>query len=185
LPRAYQLIEASEVAASASVTVGAKRGMGSVGWRQVCRASFIVGLDPDDAEGANGGARCIAHDKHNLGPWTPTKRFNLDTVDVDIDGAPQPMVRAVLGDECDVSASAMLAAEQGFEDLRDRKADHALRWLRDRLDGGPRAVKALKGEADESNHAWRTIERAKSELGARASQGSQGWVWELVEGLPI
>jgi hypothetical protein len=157
--------------------------MGSVGWRQVCRASFIVGLDPDDADGASGSARCIAHDKHNLGPWTPTKRFALETVNVSIAGVTSPFVAATIGEECDVTAGQMLAAEQGFENPSDRKADQALTWLRHELEDGARAVKALQAEAAATGHSWRTIERAKGELGATASQGPQGWVWELSQTL--
>jgi AAA domain len=166
----------------ASSTDARQRGMGTVGWRQVARASFLIGLDPDDPTGDQGGRRCIAHDKHNLGPWTPTLRFALDTVTVDIAGVEQPMVRAVLGEECDVTKGQILAAEQGFENISDRKADNALTWLRQQLEAGPRAVKALKDAAEKAGHSWRTIERAKSELGAEAKQGAHGWTWELAAG---
>ena len=157
-----------------------QRGMGSVGWRQIARATFLVGLDPDDPEGDKGSARCVAHDKHNLGPWTPTQRFHLDSATVDIAGDAQPMVRAVIGDECDVTMSEMLAAEQGFDNLSDRKADNALKWLRRQIEAGPRAVKVIQASADEVGHSWRTIERAKTELGVTAKQGANGWTWELV-----
>jgi putative DNA primase/helicase len=165
--------------------VSAARRESAAATSQVCRASFIVGLDPDDSTGANGSARCIAHDKHNLGPWTPTKRFTLDTVDVSIAGATQPIVRAVLGEECDVTAGQMLAAEQGFENLADRKADHALIRLRGQLENGRRAVNALQEDAEAAGHAWRTVERAKKGIDAKAVQNSHGWAWELVEGLRI
>jgi hypothetical protein len=90
-------------------------------------------------------------------------------------------VAAVIGEECDVRAGQMLAAEQGFENLSDRKADQALTWLRHELEDGPRAVKALQERAEAAGHKWRTVERAKVDLGAMASQGPQGWVWELVQ----
>jgi AAA domain-containing protein len=162
-----------------------QRGMGTVGWRQIARASFLIGLDPDDPTGDQGPNRCIAHDKHNLGPWTPTHRFKLDSVEVDIGGVAQPMVRAMLGEECDVTMGEMLAAEQGFENLSDRKADNALKWLRRQLEGRPRAVKAIQDAAEQAGHSWRTIERAKKELGVEAKQGPNGWTWELVGGLAI
>jgi hypothetical protein len=161
------------------------RGIGSVGWRQVARASFVVGLDPDDADGANGSARCIAHDKHNLGPWAPTRRFALETANVSIAGVPQEIVRAVLGQECDVSASQMLAAEQGFEHLADRTEDRAMRWLHEQLEEGDRSVKALRDDADRDGHAWRTVERAKKEIGAKAEKSAHGWVWTLGGGLKL
>jgi hypothetical protein len=167
-----------------SSTDARTRGMGTVGWRQVARASFLIGLDPDDAAGDQGTSRCVAHDKHNLGPWIPTRRFKLDTVNVDIAGVTQPTVRAVLGDECDVTMAQMLAAEQGFENTADRKADVTLRWLRGQLEDGPRAVKAIEAAADQVGHSWRTIERAKKELGAAAKRTTSGWTWEI-SGLAI
>ncbi len=169
----------------ANSTDARSRGIGSVGWRQVARATFLVGLDPDDASGANGSSRCIAHDKHNLGPWTPTLRFSLDTRDVEIEGTSEPVVKASLGSESDASANQMLAAEQGFENAADRKADAALRFLRRQLEDGPRAVKAIEEAAEAAGHAWRTIERAKTELGASAKREASGWVWSLDDLLPI
>jgi putative DNA primase/helicase len=52
-------------------------------------------------------------------------------------------------------------------------------WLRRQLEGGPRAVKVLAADAGAAGHSWRTIERAKKELGAEAKQGAHGWTWEL------
>jgi hypothetical protein len=159
-----------------------QRGMGSVGWRQVARASFLVGLDPDDDAGANGSSRCLAHDKHNLGPWTPTRRFTLDTAKLSIAGVPEEVVRAVLGDECNVTAHQMLAAEQGFESAKDLKADGALRWLARQLSDGAKAVAAIRAAAEAAGHSWRTVERAKGELGATAAKTADGWIWSIDNG---
>jgi hypothetical protein len=156
-----------------------QKGMGSVGWRQVARASFLMGLDPDDAMLAAGSARCLAHDKHNLGPWTRTLRVALDTVDVKIAGVTKPVVGAVLGEECDVTAAQMLAAEQGFESASDLKLDQAVTWLRRELESGPRAVEAIEEKRAAAGHSQRTIERAKQKLDVQSKQGPNGWTWEL------
>lgn len=160
-----------------------QRGMGSAGWRQLARAQLLVGLDPDDPTGADGSARCVALTKHNLGPWKKTQRFTLETVPVAVEGRQQDTVRATLGDECDVTSAAMLAAEQGHENAGDGKQDRATRWLRGLLEPGPVARKAVEEAADAAGHAWRTIERAKKEVGAEAFQpkGAQGWTWRLPE----
>ena len=73
-------------------------------------------------------------------------------------------------------------------ELRVRRffCDNALMWLRRELEDGPRAVKAIQDAAEQAGHSWRTIERAKKELGAEAKQGPNGWTWELVgDGLPV
>jgi putative DNA primase/helicase len=163
-----------------------QRGMGSAGWRQVARASFLVGLDPEDEAGKQGSARCIAHDKHNLGRWTPTVRFELETADVTIKAQRQEIVRAVLGDECEVRAEEMLAAEQGHERPGQGAESEAFRWLRRQLEDGPKAVNALMEAAEDAGHAWRTIERAKKELGVRSKRvsGAKGWTWDLDDEIP-
>jgi hypothetical protein len=155
------------------------RGMGSAGWRQIARASFWIGLDPDDPAGAEGSSRCIGHDKHNLGPWTRTHRFVLETVSVAVQGTRQDTVRAVLGDECDVTVPQMLAAEQGFEDPKAGAMGAAETWLTKQLADGPVAVTSLNAAADRDAVKWRTVERAKSDLGVKASKTGNGWVWTL------
>lgn len=165
-----------------------QRGMGSAGWQQIARAVFLVSLDPDDATGKEGPSRCIAHTKHNLGPWTRTIRFALETGQVSVAGDAQEVVRAALGEECDVKASAMLAAEQGHDDAGDTKEDRAMRWLRGFLEDGPKARQVVEDAALEAGHRWRTVERAKRDIGVVAFQpkGAKGWSWRLPEeGLPV
>jgi len=152
--------------------------MGSAGWRQVARAQLLVGLDPDDEKGADGPARCVALTKHNLGPWKPTRRFALETVPVAVEGRTQETVRAVLGKECEVASHAMLAAEAGHEDAGNTKADKASKWLIGQMGGAPMAVAAIKEAAAEAGHSWRTVERAKENLGViPRKEGTQGWTW--------
>jgi hypothetical protein len=162
-----------------------QRGMGSAGWRQIPRAAFLVGLDPDDADGQDGSARCVAHTKHNLGPRTRTVRFALETRAVTVLGKAHDAVRATLGEECDVNAHAMLAAEAGHEDAGATKAEDAGRWLHALLEDGPKAQHAIRQAAEDAGHGWRTVERAKKELGVDAYQqkGVRGWSWKLPDQL--
>lgn len=156
-----------------------ERGMGSAGWRQIARATFVVGLDPDDAAGAEGSGRCIGHDKHNLGPWTRTYRFALETVKVPVAGTMQDTVRAVLGEACDVTVSQMLAAEQGFEEPKADAKGKAEVWLTKQLADGTVASVALKAAADRDAISWRTVERAKADLGVKTTKTANGWVWSM------
>jgi len=122
-----------------------------------------------------------------VGKWTPTVRFGLETASVNIEGQPEEVVRAVLGEECTVTAAAMLAAEQGHDDAGDKKQDRAMQFLRGHLETGPKAVSAIKEAAEAAGHAWRTIERAKKDMGAEAFQpkGTNGWSWRLPTVLEI
>ncbi len=159
-----------------------QRGIGSVGWRQLARASLLLSVDPDDPTGANGYSRALAHDKHNLGRLTKTRKVALESVPVEIEGRSTDFVRAKIGDECDYFARDLLAAEAGHDDKPADKAEgKAMLWLRHLLDDGPKAVRWIESEAQAAGHSWRTIERAKKEIGVRAQQvkGVKGWTWSL------
>lgn len=160
-----------------------ERGMGSAGWRQLARATFVIGLDPDDPNGADGSARCIGHDKHNLGPWTRTFRFALETVGVPVAGTVQQVVRAVLGEACDVTTDQMLAAEQGFREPEATAEGSAKVWLTSQLEKGPVAMQNLRVAAERDGKAWRTVERAKKDLGVESKKTPNGWVWTMSGGL--
>jgi hypothetical protein len=58
-------------------------------------------------------------------------------------------------------------------------------WLRDLLADGPKLVRDIQAAARAARLVWRTIERAKTRLGVRASllgYGSAGrWQWRLPE----
>jgi hypothetical protein len=164
-----------------------QRGMGSAGWQQIARAALLVSLDPDDPAGKTGDRRCLAHTKHNLGPWTRTRRVTLATASVTIGDRQQDTVRASVGEECDVTAGAMLAAEAGHEDAGKTKEDQAARWLRGLLTDGPRAVAKIEEAAETAGYGWRTVERAKKDIGAKSTRESSatGWSWRLTDGLPV
>jgi len=86
-----------------------QRGVGSVGWRQVARA---VGLDPGDLTGDKGRTRCIAHDKHNLGPWTPTLRA---------EPLPLGAISAQLG-HASIATTSLYVAKLTASDLAEQMA---------------------------------------------------------------
>jgi putative DNA primase/helicase len=67
------------------------------------------------------------------------------------------------------------------EDSEKSERDEAADFLRDLLASGPAPVKAIKADAGGAGYAWRTIERAKRDIGAEAKKGGMkdGWVWHL------
>ena len=159
-----------------------QRGMGSAGWQQIARAALLVGLDPDDEAGKTGASRCVAHTKHNLGPWTRTRKFKLESGTVAVEGEPQSTVHAVLGEECDTLAADMLAAEAGVDpEAKKGKVGAAFGVLHRELASGPVAVTLLKRAAEESDVGWRTMERAAKELNVAKKQTDGGWTWAMPE----
>jgi hypothetical protein len=168
-----------------SGTDARERAMGSVGWRQVVRSVLHLGVDPDDPDGKAGTGRAIAHDKCNVGRLARTMRVALAERTVDVGGRPATYPRAEFGEECDHNADDLLAAESGVSREGPTKATAAAGMLYGLLRDGPKAVSALKAEAEERGIGWRTVEDAKRTVGARAKQLAAGWVWELPDGLDI
>jgi hypothetical protein len=64
-------------------------------------------------------------------------------------------------------------------------ADDAEEFLEDILKGGPVSTKEIKEAANAHGHSWRTVNRAKAELGVKAVKGgfNEGWSWRLPEPL--
>jgi hypothetical protein len=54
-------------------------------------------------------------------------------------------------------------------------------FLRELLAGGPMPAGTIKAAADDAGHAWRTVQRAASRIGAeRRKDGLRGgWMWAL------
>jgi hypothetical protein len=156
-----------------------QRAIGTVGWRQLARSAFLLGLDPEDDAGKDGSKRILYHDKHNYGPQTLAKRVELVDTEVDIDGVKVGYVRAVEGEECAITDREMLAHEAETPETGRRKTDQARKWLHMELLTGDKSMERLKSLAELTGHAWRTVERAKSELGVKGSRGGDGSIWSL------
>ena len=145
------------------------RGQGSIAYTAAARLAMIVGKNPD-----NEGERVIAWVKNNLGPEAPAIAFSLN------DGQFR-----WLG-ETDVTASALVAPEQGPE---ERSAlEEAKAFLRAALSEGPVSAADVMQMAKSEGHSERTIKRAKSanELaiisrpeGEAGRRGVRAWIWQL------
>ena len=111
-------------------------------------------------------------------------RFRLDTATVTVQDTKQGMVRAVMGDECDVTAGQMLAAEAELK-TDEKPIDKAMKWLRGFLSEGPKAQTAVETSAENAGHSWRTIERAsgpKEMAIVKKNMGpGRGYLWALPE----
>lgn len=146
------------------------RGGGSIGITGAARSVLLVARDPDDPSGER---RILAVTKTNLAAPAVSLAYRIAAGD----GAP------VLSWEgrTEHTAAGLLAASHTGTDGTQK--DTAAEWLRLVLADGPMLVDDLKKEAAAAGVAWRTLERAKKQVGviARRSGFSGPWEWLLSE----
>jgi uncharacterized coiled-coil protein SlyX len=112
--------------------------------------------------------------KSNLGPDRGGLEYTLL-------GAPVPghgfhAQRVDWGRPLDGSAHELMAIEAEEEDALTL----AREFLEGSLANGPVAVRELKPAALANGHGWRTVERAKADLGIKAIKRAGGaWYWEF------
>jgi hypothetical protein len=88
-------------------------------------------------------------------------------------------------DPVTMTADDALNAENGGERKKPgpepNARNQAAEWLRDMLRTGPMAASNIKSEAEKAGYAWRTIHRAKDELGIKPYREQFGgaWMWKL------
>jgi putative DNA primase/helicase len=84
-----------------------------------------------------------------------------------------------------MTADDALSVENGDEKKKPgpepESRNQAVGWLRDLLAAGPVAAGKVKSEAQEAGYAWRTVHRAKDELGIKPCRDQFGgaWMWKL------
>jgi hypothetical protein len=151
---------------------------GSGGFLAAARSGFLVGTDPNDE-----GARVIVHGKSNFAPEAETLKFRLEEIELPnpdpTDPEPIKVARVVMLGTSDLRAEDVLRPIQGTA-----KGD-AIAWLAVLLASapGPLPVEWIETDARKAGHSWRTVERAKADLGVQSDRegfGKQGrWVWSL------
>jgi hypothetical protein len=151
-----------------------QRSGDSLGFRQIVRAHWVLGLDPDDPTGDDGESRILAFDKGNLGRFPKSRRVHIDDVTVEIEGRQEQIVRAQIGSECEYRATDVLDAQRRHE--RTDKQNEAILFLRGHLPG---VAKEIKQQAADAGIATRTLERAKDALGVESKQHGHTWHWTL------
>jgi putative DNA primase/helicase len=155
--------------------------IGSVAWSGTPRAVLAFGENPKPVEHA--GRYAVILGKSNLGARPPALLYDVERVENGRDDHGDPITagRMVWRGEADLNVSDLLA---GATTDRHRKRDDVAAWLRDVLADGPVPVIDLQAEADERGFGWRTVERAKAEVGVEAYReggvaGEGRWVWAL------
>jgi len=84
--------------------------------------------------------------------------------------------RVEWGQRLDGSAHELMAIEAPDEEEQARA--EVMAFLQDQLAGGPVATRELRAAAAANGYKWRTVERAKTDLGVTAKKGVGGlWYW--------
>jgi hypothetical protein len=143
------------------------RGLGSIAILGMARTAFLVGADPDDVE-----RRVFACTKNNLAGSTPSLGFRIVPAEAD-------MARIEWLGPVDRTADDLVPAGR----KRGQAVPRAAAFLREQLAQGPCDREALLGHAEAIGLSFRTLERAKSQLGVVSQQRREGgkivWYWRL------
>lgn len=162
---------------------------GSIAFAAAARSVLLLARDPDSDE--RGPERILANVKNNLAPEAASLRCTIEAQLLDAvveDGhVRQPLAttsKIVVGEECGVSGSMLLAASSGEQNGEPKTAvDEAKQFLLAMLAAGPVLSKELLREAKSAGMSEMTVRRAKDALRIKARQvpGKQhgGWMWEL------
>lgn len=153
---------------------GLDRISGSGAFGNAARSVIVFGLDPSDPDGETGDRRIIAHLKCNVGRRAPSLSAVIETAPVVTeDGQIEVPHLRVLG-ASEHSADDILAAPSA-EDRSER--DEARAFLTDQLAEHPVRTRELKAAAASAGISWRTVERAKKDLGLGKAKTGDGWYW--------
>lgn len=150
---------------------------GSIGIGAAARSVLLFAPDPDDPDGEQGNRRILAHAKSNLGRKGRSLSYRIEMRVIEGSDGPIETSVAVARGEANVSAGDLLgnATSSNEASARTEARDFLLSELAD----GPVPTKALRARAEEAGHNWRTVERAKTAIGARAVKEGASWAWRL------
>ncbi len=147
---------------------------GAVAFTGVARAVWLFMQDEQDKD-----KHQMLRVKNNIAKATGGLVFNIQTKPILIDGelVSQPVVSWI--GETEASASdILLSSKQAGRPNEEIKT--ATEWLRARLANGSETSEDIKSFGRKAGHTWRTLQRAKDEIGAHAFQKERVWYWEMV-----
>ena len=132
--------------------------IGSIAFVAAARAAFIVTRDPDSTDNTR---RLFVQAKNNLGPDSGGLAFRLEQHLLGGDIVASAI--AWEGERIDRTADEIMAANRECNEKPERS--EAEEFLRDILSGGPCLATEIKSQATAACLAWRTVNRAKRDLG--------------------
>lgn len=144
------------------------RTMGSLAFVAAARSVLGVVKDQDDE-----ARRLVLPIKNNLAPDTTGLAYRIGQAD---NGAPRLEWEPT---PVTISVDEVLKSDLDRETKTERQ--EAVEWLEDLLSGGPVSVNEIEKESKRDGLAWRTVRRAKDDLGIESvkRQFSGKWSWAL------
>ncbi|OHB66229.1 MAG: hypothetical protein A2Y76_14005 [Planctomycetes bacterium RBG_13_60_9] len=145
--------------------------LGSRAFTGIARAVWHLARDSEDKS-----RRLLLPGKNNLAPEGTGLAFTICGEPPAISWEREPVA---------MSADDALSVENGDERRKPgpkpETRNQAVEWLRDMLKTGPMAAGKIKDEAGEAGYAWRTVQRAKDDLGVKPYRDQFGgaWTWRL------
>ncbi len=137
--------------------------MGSVGFVGLARQVWHLSADTKNAD-----RRLLLPGKSNLAKRAEGLAFTIAGNPAAVQWESQPVA---------MTADEALAEERSAQSRRgpDRQArEQAASWLEQYLDGRWRSVAEVKNAAESEGHSFRTVERAKKDLGVRSRRRFDG-----------
>ena len=144
------------------------RGGGSIGIIGAARFGLLAAKDPDDP-----ARRLIATTKSNLAIEAETLAYRLESVEG------TDVARVVWDGTSSLRADELVRPQEDEEQRSER--DHAVEFLRDALDHGPRPKNDIARDARSAGVSDKQLRRAREKLGIKPTKSSMSgpWVWEL------
>lgn len=128
-----------------------------------------------------GERRTFCRAKSNIGPDTGGWEYTL--AQTDVPGTPGlSATRVRWGAVLEGTARDLLATAEAATDPEERGAcEQAVDWLRALLADGPVESKQIRSDAKQAGISWRTVERAKTRIGVKATKAAfcDQWRWCL------
>jgi hypothetical protein len=144
------------------------RGQGSIGISAQARSVLVAGRDPHDPD-----SFVLAVTKFNLGRRVPSLRYRIASVDVPTaSGTVSAGAISWEGPSEETADSILAQAPSAAGETRGRSGTHD--FLKGLLADGPVPVTDIQAAAEKAGLAWRTVERAKKDLGIRVSRSGFG-----------
>jgi putative DNA primase/helicase len=130
------------------------------------------------AKEEGGNRRVLARAKSNIALDDGGVAYKIEPASLD---SGIPTTRAIWDGVIEGTARDILAAVEYKEDEAGGERQEAEQFLCDLLAGGPVSTKQIKADASGAGYSWRTIERAKRDLGIEAVKAGMkvGWEWHI------
>ena len=142
---------------------------GSGAFPAVARSALTFGRDPEDPERV-----LVAMTKSNNAKRAPTMAYRIeeDTSVCDSAGTTMELPKLVWDGESNLTADEIVNAQPD-----SGSKGHAVAWLQHFLADGEKPSSEVEEAAAKVGIAWRTLERAKKEIGFKAFRKSDTWYW--------